>query len=61
MITAPRNPFPGTQFLAPPAVNEDGPRLRASDCGEAAMDRLRHPFLVVPASADWRTSGHSRG
>lgn len=36
-----------TQFLAPPTAAKDAVASRASDCGEAAMHRLRHPFAVV--------------
>ncbi|KHD76803.1 hypothetical protein [Actinoplanes utahensis] len=33
-------------FLAPaPAAGEPAPVRRASDCGESAMRRLRHPFV----------------
>ena len=36
-----------SQFLAPPVAAEERPVPRASDCGETAMRRLRHPFAVV--------------
>ncbi|MEV0454951.1 hypothetical protein [Catellatospora methionotrophica] len=34
-------------FLAPPTAEEQKPAPRASDCGEVAMRRLRHPFTVA--------------
>jgi hypothetical protein len=34
-------------FLAPPATEEQQPAPQASDRGEVAMDRLRHPFDVA--------------
>ncbi|GIE94884.1 hypothetical protein Ari01nite_23490 [Paractinoplanes rishiriensis] len=33
-----------TPFLAPPAAEDITPVLRASDRGQEAMHRLRHPF-----------------
>ncbi|MEV4759323.1 hypothetical protein AB0J86_30085 [Micromonospora sp. NPDC049559] len=35
------------QFLAPSTAEEEKPAPRASDCGELAMHRLRHPFTIV--------------
>jgi hypothetical protein len=40
---------PTSPFLAPSDGEETRPARPASDCGEAAMDRLRHPFSVGPA------------
>jgi hypothetical protein len=34
-------------FLAPPAAEESTAAPRASDCGQVAMHRLRHPFTVT--------------
>ncbi|UWZ36418.1 hypothetical protein Drose_36230 [Dactylosporangium roseum] len=39
-----------TPFLAPPTAPEDAVASRASDRGEVAMHRLRHPFVVVAAT-----------
>jgi hypothetical protein len=38
---------PDPQFLAPPTAREEKAPPRASDRGEAAMDRLRHPFAAL--------------
>jgi hypothetical protein len=35
------------QFLAPSTAEDEKPAPRASDCGEVAMRRLRHPFAVA--------------
>jgi len=40
-----------TPFLAPPTAAEDTVEYRASDRGESAMHRLRHPFAVVAAKS----------
>ena len=37
-----------SQFLAPPLAEEETPVPRASDCGEAEIRKLRHPFAVTP-------------
>jgi hypothetical protein len=55
-VLTPAAAFAGTsQFLAPPTADEDEPVLQASDCGEVAMDRLRHPFAVEAEPAPRRT------
>jgi hypothetical protein len=38
-----------TPFLAPPNAAEDTAECHASNCGESAMHRLRHPFTVAAA------------
>jgi hypothetical protein len=35
------------RFVAPSTAEEEKPAPRASDCGEVAMHRLRHPFTVA--------------
>jgi hypothetical protein len=58
IVTSPTAPF-----LAPFSANEDRPQSAASDCGEAAMYRLRHPFsIAAPAQreASARGSADSR-
>jgi hypothetical protein len=35
------------RFVAPSTEEEEKPAPRASDCGEVAMHRLRHPFTVA--------------
>ena len=40
-----------SQFLAPPVAAEETPVPRASNCGEVAMYRLRHPFSVADVTA----------
>jgi hypothetical protein len=48
--TPPRTPASRlAPFLAPPTAAEETPAPRTSDCDEAAMTRLRHPF--TPATA----------
>ena len=39
------------QFRSPSTAEEERPAPRASDCGEVAMQRLRHPFTVVAGRA----------
>lgn len=38
-------------FLAPLTAEEQNPAPRASDCGDVAMRRLRHPFTVAADTA----------
>lgn len=44
------------QFLAPPRAEEEKPAPRASDSGEVAMHRLRHPFTVAADTTSHRTT-----
>ncbi|TDC84968.1 hypothetical protein E1193_04190 [Micromonospora sp. KC606] len=44
------------QFLAPSIAEEEKPAPRASDCGEVAMHRLRHPFAVAADTTPQRTT-----
>lgn len=44
------------QFLAPSIAEEEKPAPRASDCGEVAMRRLRHPFTVAADATPHRTT-----
>jgi hypothetical protein len=44
------------QFLSPPAAEDEKPAPRASDCGEVAMHRLRHPFTVAADTTPHRTT-----
>jgi hypothetical protein len=45
-----------TQFLAPPTTEREKPAPRASDSGEVAMHRLRHPFAVAAESIPHRVT-----
>jgi hypothetical protein len=57
-----RNPTPAAacgctaQFLAPSTAEEEKPAPRASDCGDVAMHRLRHPFTVAADTTPHRTT-----
>ena len=44
------------QFLSPSTAEEEKPAPRASDCGEVAMHRLRHPFTVAAGTTPHRTT-----
>lgn len=44
------------QFLSPSTAEEEKPAPRASDCGEVAMHRLRHPFTVAASTMPHRTT-----
>ncbi|GGR77020.1 hypothetical protein GCM10010169_21520 [Micromonospora fulviviridis] len=44
------------QFLSPPSAEEEKPAPRASDCGEVAMHRLRHPFTVSAGTTSQRST-----
>jgi hypothetical protein len=49
-----------TPFLAPPTAEEDTPAPRASDSGEVAMRRLRHPFAVPAEASPHREAARRR-